>query len=233
MLNEYTNLIAEFGIGGAHPGGLSFSKEILTNENIDSNDIILEVGCGTGQTTAYLALNGHTVVPIDSHPKMVEKANNRFQQLYLPCKAQIADIHDLPFEKDSFDIVIAESVLSFTNLDQSLANIHDVLKEGGKLIALEMTKKDSIKDEFLGSIKKHFGTPQILSKSMWENKLKKHGYDPIRFQTMSLHDLPTPEQDIAPSDMIDDKYYELMFKHEKIVRKSRNMLSLGVIVAQK
>ena len=232
-MNEYTNLIATFGIGGAHPGGLSFSKEILTRENINQDFKILEVGCGTGQTSAFLCLSGYTVVPIDNHPLMVEKANNRFQEMYIPCQAQQADINNLPFEKESFDIVIAESVLSFTDIKKSLPSIYNVLKKGGKLIALEMTKKDSIKDEFLAGIKQHFGTPQILSSESWQQQLKKYGFESVRLQTFSLHDLPTPEQDITPSENIDEKYYDLMFKHEKMIRKTRNMLSLSAIVAGK
>ena len=39
----YLDCLALFGIGGAHPGGLLLTKEILSREKINEKTIILDV----------------------------------------------------------------------------------------------------------------------------------------------------------------------------------------------
>lgn len=75
----YHDLLAYFGIGGAHPGGLALTKDMLSQEKIKARSKILDVGCGTGQTSAYIAKNyGCDVTALDCHPLMIEKAQQRF-----------------------------------------------------------------------------------------------------------------------------------------------------------
>src|SRR5690625_2868709 len=76
---NYHDFLALMGVGGAHPGGLSFTKYLLKNVQIDQNSRVLDAGCGTGQTTAYIAgTYGCHVTAIDRHPVMIEKAKQRF-----------------------------------------------------------------------------------------------------------------------------------------------------------
>ncbi|MCR1834683.1 hypothetical protein NSA56_09745 [Oceanobacillus caeni] len=48
MNNRYLDCLALFGVGGAHPGGLPLTKRILSKEEIDEKQSILDAGCGTG-----------------------------------------------------------------------------------------------------------------------------------------------------------------------------------------
>src|SRR5690625_7715526 len=77
---NYHDFLALMGVGGAHPGGLSFTKHLLKNVQIDQNSSVLDAGCGTGQTAAYIAETyGCHVTAIDRHPVMIEKAKQRFE----------------------------------------------------------------------------------------------------------------------------------------------------------
>lgn len=79
-MSIYLEVLAELEVGGAHPGGLRLSKKILETLDIDEETKILDVGCGTGQTMAYIAERyGCKVTGIDVQEKMVEKANHRFK----------------------------------------------------------------------------------------------------------------------------------------------------------
>ncbi|MBL5792479.1 class I SAM-dependent methyltransferase [Bacillus sporothermodurans] len=75
MAYSYQDTLAYYGVGGAHPGGLSLTKQIFHNENITHTTKILDAGCGTGQTSAYLAeMYKCDVTALDIHPVMIEKA---------------------------------------------------------------------------------------------------------------------------------------------------------------
>ena len=39
MSNDYLDLLAYFGIGGAHPGGFALTKSILEDENIQPRNL--------------------------------------------------------------------------------------------------------------------------------------------------------------------------------------------------
>jgi ubiquinone/menaquinone biosynthesis C-methylase UbiE len=76
--------LTSFGVGGAHPGGLKLTKNILSREYIDQKSI-LDVGCGTGQTSAYIAEKYQcAVTAIDNNTTMLEKAKKRFSSLASP-----------------------------------------------------------------------------------------------------------------------------------------------------
>ena len=93
---KYMDMLALLGVGGAHPGGLHLTKQLLEKEEINIDTSILDIGCGTGQTSAYLYCRyGCEITACDINATMVQKANKRFEQLKLPCKATIEDIENL------------------------------------------------------------------------------------------------------------------------------------------
>lgn len=140
MNHTYTDLLALFGIGGAHPGGIELTKSILLEEGI-SGKRLLEVGCGTGQSSTFIKSLGIDITPIDSHPLMVQKANKRFAKENIELSARKMNIEKCDFEDCSFDFILSESVLSFTNTTKTLPELLRILKGDGMLVAVEMTKK--------------------------------------------------------------------------------------------
>ena len=81
----YMDLLSKLGIGGAHPGGIKATEIMLKGEPINQDTVILDAGCGTGQTSAYLYNNYHAnMIALDAHPLMVQKAKERFAYLNIP-----------------------------------------------------------------------------------------------------------------------------------------------------
>jgi SAM-dependent methyltransferase len=230
--HTYTNLLALFGIGGAHPGGLELTKEILMNDNI-SGKRLLEIGCGTGQSTLFMHSLGVEITSIDSHPLMIEKANSRFLKSKLPIRAEQKNIENAAFSDASFDIVLSESVLSFTNIEKSLPQVFRVLKKEGVLYAIEMTKKATMAKELEEQLKQFYGIPAILLKSEWEEKCKSVGFMNVDIITYSLDDLPLTEPEIDPSINIEEKYFKIMHQHEKLTKDSKPHIEVSIIKAQR
>jgi len=76
------------------------------------------VGCGIGLSCAYTAKHhGCHVVGVDISEKMIAWSRRRAREERVEDKVEfrVADILDLPFEANRFDVVIVESVIGFVN----------------------------------------------------------------------------------------------------------------------
>jgi ubiquinone/menaquinone biosynthesis C-methylase UbiE len=105
-------------------------------------------GCGTGLDLAYLPPETQ-VTALDAVPAMVRRTKARARTLGRAVDAQVGDAHALPFEDDSFDVVLLHLLLSvLPDPGAVLAEAVRVLAPGGRI---------SIYDKFLPP-----GTPPSL-----------------------------------------------------------------------
>jgi SAM-dependent methyltransferase len=99
-----------------------------------SFDRSLELGAGTGYFSLNLLQAGviTDATCTDISPGMVETLASNAQRLGLDIDARIADAEALPFEDESFDLVLGHAVLHhLPDLDQAWREIHRVLRPGG------------------------------------------------------------------------------------------------------
>jgi len=97
---------------------------------------ILDAGCGTGYSTKLLAKKypKGQLVGVDIAPGMIAKAGKN-KSLFDKTKYQIADIEQLPFANNSFDLVFSNLALLWINDQKNLfIELNRVLKPGGLLI---------------------------------------------------------------------------------------------------
>lgn len=101
-----------------------------------SNKRIIEVGCGRGVFANYLALRYPTaeVVAVDFSSQAIQIAKvNYANQNNL--QFHVGDAEALPFESSEFDFYIScETIEHVFHPDKMIAEIHRVLKKGGKFI---------------------------------------------------------------------------------------------------
>jgi len=99
-----------------HMGGLKATRELIELCHINRDKYVLDVGCGVGATPCYIAKKyGSRVVGVDLSERMIEGARERAKREGVEDRVRfrVADARDLPFEDELFDVVIAESVLTF------------------------------------------------------------------------------------------------------------------------
>ena len=106
---------AEVGVT-KHIGGFQATDELLSLCHIKDAKEVLNVGCGIGVGSTYIAKkHGCHVVGVDISEQMIEWSRRRASEEGVEKKTDFhtADVLDLPFEADTFDVVFTESVLVF------------------------------------------------------------------------------------------------------------------------
>ena|SRR3989344_4566795 len=118
-------------------------KEALLNENkilsqtasIQSFDYVLDVGCGYGTTSIWLAKNiGCKVLGITISEKQVEEAQEMAKKYAVDhlTDFRVMDFHNLEFGDNTFDKVVAiESVSHSSDKQKVIREIYRVLKPNG------------------------------------------------------------------------------------------------------
>jgi ubiquinone/menaquinone biosynthesis C-methylase UbiE len=74
---------------------------------------ILDVGCGDAALAVDLSKRGGTVTGVDASPEMIEAGRQRALQQGEHVTLDVAKVQALPFAADTFDAVVAVTVLCF------------------------------------------------------------------------------------------------------------------------
>ena len=155
LLNNYYNTIAP------SYSKLHYSEQIKKLEFIwekiqdliDINETILDVGCGTGISTEFFNKKGFLIKGIDP---AIELLNNKITKLEL----FEAMAENLPFENDSFEIVVSlTAIQNFNDIKKGLKEIKRVGKNKFILTFLAENEREKELKEIMKEIfpkHKHF-----------------------------------------------------------------------------
>ncbi|KAK5987064.1 Highly reducing polyketide synthase VdtX [Cladobotryum mycophilum] len=151
---------------------------------------ILEIGAGTGGTTARLIqdtrYSSYTFTDISSgfFPAAKERFKN-FQHLNFKTLDITKDPLSQGFEAGSFDLIVAANVLHATpNLHETLANVRRLLHPRGKLFLEELCTESKFANFICGTLPGWWageadGRPDepYVSPERWEQELKDSGFN--------------------------------------------------------
>ena len=113
---------------------------------LEASERVLDIGCGPGYLAASMGAAvgaaGH-VEGVDGSESMLALARSRCADQ--PWVAfQLGDATDLPFDNHTFDVAVSTQVLEYVaEIDTALAQIHRVLRPGGRAIIVD-TDWDSL-----------------------------------------------------------------------------------------
>ncbi len=173
-----------------HPGGRYATKRAVDKLKISSNDKIVEIGCGTGNTAAVIhALTGAVIVGIDIDGEMIEKARKTASGNSQKLEFLTGSGDDIPFEDSSFDALISEGTTFFMDAEKALKGYCRVLKPGGRIGLVEISyfKQPSMELERLTSeVTCCYGMQPLLFDE-WEEKIKRAGFDIVNIDRKSMN----------------------------------------------
>jgi len=117
-------------------------------------ETVLDLGCGTGRNTIYLAQQGFFVYALDASKTGVAITRKKAQELRLTrIKYKVADMRKTSYPDNYFDAIVCIFVLSHGLLkdnEDAVNEIYRILKPEGMLV----TEFMSVKDKTCGKGKK-------------------------------------------------------------------------------
>ncbi|OIJ13833.1 hypothetical protein BKP35_08640 [Anaerobacillus arseniciselenatis] len=116
-------------------GFVDFIEKNLMKEvaELKQNEKVLDLGCGTGAYSYWLLGEGLHVTGIDISDRMLEMARTKPESNKIHFIQ--GDVHTLPFSNETFDLIISNITLEFTENPNKVFNeVMRVLKDGGRFV---------------------------------------------------------------------------------------------------
>jgi ubiquinone/menaquinone biosynthesis C-methylase UbiE len=112
-------------------------KKALGGKLPERFDDALEIGAGTGYFSLNLATQGliGNLTATDISPGMLGSLEKTAERLGVPVTTVVTEAESLPFEDESFDVVMGHAVLHhIPDLDRAFSEFFRVLKPGGVIV---------------------------------------------------------------------------------------------------
>jgi SAM-dependent methyltransferase len=234
-MGSYLEFLALYGIGGAHPGGILLTKELMFREDISDDMAILDIGCGTGQTAVFMKeMFGSRVVGLENHPVMLAKAKKRILASGAEVELINSQAEDMPFGDKEFDLITSESVLAFVERKTVLAEVERVLKPGGLFIAVEMTVESDLSAEDRKELSSFYGVGHLFSEEEWMKCAEEAGFGTVKIEKPDFPLLsPEPVIEFDLSEEIPEEIHEMLDRHEEYLKKYKDLLGVRIIKCRK
>lgn len=192
---SYFGLQSGWGVT-KHFGGLRVTRQLAELCKIQTSSYVLEIGCGVGLTSCFLAQEfGCRVMSIDLSPEMVEWARKRAARKGLEgiCQFRVADAQQLPFDDATFDALLCESVLAFVpDKAKAMSEYRRALKPGGYVGLNEGTwVRDNPPQDFVQFVRHAMSNAEFLFPSEWQALLQDAGFEKV---TAQIHQLNMVQQ---------------------------------------
>lgn len=105
-----------------------FSDFIEKNFELNKNYTFLDLGCGVGACTTYLAKRNYKVIAVDVSSVAIQKLRNNLGFLTPNVDIRNLDVRTIDFPDKSLDCIVDVACLSSLTLDEA----NEIVKKAGK-----------------------------------------------------------------------------------------------------
>ena len=193
------------------PGSDEQSKKALGKIHLGNNPSeILDIGCGTGAQSIFLAKETNfPIIAIDFLQPFLNKLNKKAKSLELDIKTICANMDNLPFLEQTFDLIWSEGAIYNIGFNNGIKHWKNYLKPNGYLVITEMSwLTDGRPDEIESYWKKMYGEIDTIENK--QQQLENNGYKII-------------DSFILPNDCWDSYYEPIKNNIEPFMKKWGNL----------
>jgi ArsR family transcriptional regulator len=150
---------------------------------IDPGMTVGDLGCGTGQVSELIAPHVAKVIAVDGSTDMVQAARKRLKGLHT-VDIRRGDIEALPIDEGQLDAAVVALVLHHVpEPARALAEIHRVLKRGGRVLIVDMLPHDRVEyQQQMGHVWLGFSDKTV------KKLLEAAGFEQAAFTTLPAED---------------------------------------------
>lgn len=131
--------------------------------DVGSEDHILDLGCGTGESTRELGAQGGASYGIDLSPNQVDIANGK--PALKSTSFVVGDVMTLPFQDGTFDAVGSVGSLQHVpDVGEALAEAHRVTTNGGQLFVVGPKRPEGAVAGAVADALMHFMRPAEMTR---------------------------------------------------------------------
>ena len=123
-----------------------WAREMIQRANPQAGEHVLDLACGTGVVTrqvAKLARGQASLVGVDHSDEMLDVARELGAEAGLDAEWFEADVCELPFDENQFDLAFCQQALQFfPDRPKAILELRRVLKPGGRVVCCVQQELD-------------------------------------------------------------------------------------------
>ena len=198
---------------------------------------VLDIGCGTGYLADKMSQKfpSAKVVGIDIAPGMIEVAKSKYQRANL--LFALGDGESLPFDQQSFDLIISNASLQWMSLEKVLGEVNRVIRQQGNFsfttfgpgTLIELKACDFQVNDFtsIAEIKKGLG--KIFSEIKIDAYMKKVEFASVKELILHLKEIGAHSSEKVPKKF--DVFRAMKEHHRRFSKDGTINASFEVIFA--
>jgi SAM-dependent methyltransferase len=140
-------------------------ERVVARAHVAPQEQVLDVACGTGNAALRAAKAGADVVGLDLTPELLETGRELAEQAGLQVTWVQGDAEELPFEDESFDVVLSTFGCIFAPRHRVVAGeLARVLRPGGR-VAVTAWAPDGAMGEFFRTVGGYLPPPPPIAEA--------------------------------------------------------------------
>ena len=167
---------------------------------------------------------------------MIQKAKDRWSFEGLDIQLIEENVENLPCLNNSFELVLGESILAFTEKERVISECYRVLQKDGKLVVIEMIIDRHIGKGEEEKIAQLYGMKELLTESEWVQLFQKANFKRVTIagggtiaETITAY-IEEPEWNV--SQFIPNELYEAWVQHENIRLMYQHILGHRIFICE-
>jgi len=242
-MSSYLDAVTALGTGSLHPGGFFHTLDVLRHVSLSTEDIVLDIGCGTGRTACHIAkTSGAYVFALDNSEEMLQKAKYRASQEGVQVQFVHGDARETPFQSEVIDLILIESVLIFLPAATVLQECNRILKNEGILTCVEMYASKLMPRKAKEQIQATCNIPHIPSFEEWLEIFNNSGFIPANakrnnfpgfFDNIKNMLYPDPYQIVSKGTRTNQDINRVIQEYMQLIQKYRKYLGFGTFLMKK